>query len=113
MPVSTGSDQDICAICLEDLRQPQIQSCGHAFCHHCVIDMINHQTTGKAIPCPICRRLMASTERRWILTTPKDQKDHIDKLANVIIGCMIFAMTIIGFILNYALTYLGNYWYSI
>ena len=49
-----------CAICLDELQQPQTMPCGHRFCRGCVAGMRQH---GISQVCPLCRGPMPDAER--------------------------------------------------
>lgn len=42
--------QEVCAICLDNLEQPVITACAHAFCRSCIEQVIERQHK-----CPLCR----------------------------------------------------------
>lgn len=42
--------QEVCAICLDNLDQPVITACAHAFCRGCIEQVIERQRK-----CPLCR----------------------------------------------------------
>lgn len=42
--------QEVCAICLDNLEQPVITACAHAFCRGCIEQVIERQHK-----CPLCR----------------------------------------------------------
>jgi hypothetical protein len=51
-----------CAICLDDLRQPQALPCGHRFCRGCVASMRQHGVSVAQV-CPLCRGPMPDVDR--------------------------------------------------
>ena len=62
---ATGGDEETgeeCAICLDELQQPQTMPCGHRFCRNCVDSMRRHGITEVQV-CPLCRGAMPDVER--------------------------------------------------
>jgi len=95
---TSNYSEDICAVCLEVPRQFETQTCGHAFCSDCMTNMIKRRINEKAIPCPLCRVGMSSTERRWILVPPKPNAS-MNRLAQILVygacaaGFAVFIIT--------------------
>ena len=46
-----GGPQRKCTLCLEDLKDPSVTTCGHVFCWTCVTDWLREQPM-----CPLCRQ---------------------------------------------------------
>ena len=66
----TDNDK-ICAVCLSEPKNPQIQSCGHEYCRECILQLIKHRKNYLFVLCPLCRQKMYSKERKWILLPDK------------------------------------------
>ena len=81
---------DICPICLEEKILVN-QDCNHSFCGDCITQMIMLNAEQRALPCPLCRNTMVSTERRFILV----DDDRLDRLASLI----VFWILSLGFLI--------------
>ena len=46
-----GSQQRKCTLCLEELKDPSVTTCGHLFCWTCITDWIREKPE-----CPLCRQ---------------------------------------------------------
>ena len=46
-----GAQNRKCTLCLEDLKDPSVVSCGHVFCWECIGDWVREKAE-----CPLCRR---------------------------------------------------------
>jgi peroxin-10 len=46
-----GRQQRKCTLCLEELKDPSVTTCGHVFCWLCIADWINEKPE-----CPLCRQ---------------------------------------------------------
>ncbi|KAH8758192.1 Pex12 amino terminal region-domain-containing protein [Hyaloscypha sp. PMI_1271] len=53
MPWIRGQNRK-CTLCLEELKDPSVVSCGHVFCWECVGDWVREKPE-----CPLCRRAVA------------------------------------------------------
>ena len=49
--LSSGVDEE-CSVCLDSMVDPVITRCRHAFCQHCVMDIISSENM--APNCPLC-----------------------------------------------------------
>ncbi|XP_016957186.1 E3 ubiquitin-protein ligase RNF125 [Drosophila biarmipes] len=52
-------DPDLCAFCLDRIRDPEKLHCNHAFCRRC-LEMYLEARNWVAERCPICRRSLES-----------------------------------------------------
>ena len=43
-------DTDVCAICLDDIKEPKILKCGDKFCSECIAEHLKTKNN-----CPLCR----------------------------------------------------------
>ncbi|MCJ1281976.1 peroxisome biogenesis factor 10 [Xylographa opegraphella] len=50
-----GSQQRKCTLCLEELKDPSVTTCGHVFCWLCIADWIREKPE-----CPLCRQAILS-----------------------------------------------------
>ena len=82
------SYNDICPICLEDIKNPKILDCGHVYCIECMELLIKHRISPEALSCPLCFRKIDYTEKRFILLPYKDKK--MERLACIIVYSFIF-----------------------
>lgn len=48
-----GRQQRKCTLCLEDMRDPSVTTCGHVFCWTCIGDWIREKPE-----CPLCRQVV-------------------------------------------------------
>ncbi|XP_055988473.1 E3 ubiquitin-protein ligase TRIM38-like [Sorex fumeus] len=48
-------EESTCSICLELMTEPVSIDCGHSFCFVCLVDLIESQSFGTPIHCPLCR----------------------------------------------------------
>lgn len=62
-----------CPICLLDVKDKYMTSCGHIFCTECIIGL--HQFHGWSFSCPICRESLHIT-RSQIEIPPFDPKNY-------------------------------------
>lgn len=46
-----GKQQRKCTLCLEEMRDPSVTTCGHVFCWTCIGDWIREKPE-----CPLCRQ---------------------------------------------------------
>ena len=46
-----GRQQRKCTLCLEELKEPSVTTCGHVFCWSCITDWIREKPE-----CPLCRQ---------------------------------------------------------
>lgn len=90
-------NNNICPVCFEVLYQNQKLSCSHIICIECINNMMKFRINQKALPCPLCRAPMNSTDRRWVLVSSNTTIDNkMDRLAKFIvygglaIGIIIF-----------------------
>ena len=62
-----------CAICLSELRQPQITICRHLFCKKCIISLLH---SSSAVPrCPYCRCKIKSNDIKGVVS--KGMKERL------------------------------------
>ncbi|MCJ1257069.1 peroxisome biogenesis factor 10 [Lignoscripta atroalba] len=47
----SGKQQRKCTLCLEELKDPSVTTCGHVFCWICIVDWIREKPE-----CPLCRQ---------------------------------------------------------
>jgi len=57
-------DGDDCAICLEQLKQPQTLPCGHRFCRGCLEGVRKHGGAEHGAVCPLCRGAISGEHPR-------------------------------------------------
>ncbi|MCJ1415004.1 peroxisome biogenesis factor 10 [Xylographa parallela] len=50
-----GTQQRKCTLCLEELKDPSVTTCGHVFCWSCIADWIREKPE-----CPLCRQAILS-----------------------------------------------------
>ena len=50
-----GRQQRKCTLCLEELKDPSVTTCGHMFCWSCIADWIREKPE-----CPLCRQAILS-----------------------------------------------------
>lgn len=50
-----GKQQRKCTLCLEELKDPSVTTCGHVFCWSCIADWITEKPE-----CPLCRQSILS-----------------------------------------------------
>ena len=50
-----GKQQRKCTLCLEELKDPSVTTCGHVFCWSCIADWIREKPE-----CPLCRQAILS-----------------------------------------------------
>ena len=50
-----GRQQRKCTLCLEELKEPSVTTCGHVFCWSCIADWIREKPE-----CPLCRQSILS-----------------------------------------------------
>ncbi|MCJ1397118.1 peroxisome biogenesis factor 10 [Xylographa trunciseda] len=50
-----GRQQRKCTLCLEELKDPSVTTCGHVFCWSCIADWIREKPE-----CPLCRQAILS-----------------------------------------------------
>ena len=83
------SYNDDCPLCLDDLIDPELLPCGHSYCHNCLEMLIKNLYDSKAISCPLCKKEIRSTERRFVLLQNEDDQ-KIEILVQNIINAIVF-----------------------
>ena len=94
---------DICAICLEKPFNPQKQICGHGFCKECIDLMMKHRNNSNALPCPLCRKEMTTTERRYILIDNRQDIFNWDPRMDFKFGVIFISLIIINIYIKNAI----------
>ena len=98
-----------CAICLEDIEESITTGsdrgihlpCNHVFHEQCFNILKRKRSSLEAIPCPLCRKPILSTERRFVILDReklKNQPKKTNKVSNLlkIILCT-FTLIIMNF----------------
>jgi len=65
-------DDEICCICMEDIKLPAITKCGHILCSYCLKEWLKHKSI-----CPICKTNLLSKE---IFIIKKNNNEEINPL---------------------------------
>ena len=101
--MTINENPDMCAICLDQLKDPQKQLCGHSYCYKCIIAMIMNNSNQSPLLCPLCRTVLPNTERRFVLL-PSEEDKKLERLACMFVyTCLIVGIAIIllcEFIIN-------------
>ena len=94
-------EEDICAICLdtmtknnEDKSHLVQPNCGHTFHKICIDYMMKCRKRLDALPCPLCRKPMQNTERRFLLG-PSAEEQLIERTVGKLVSTLVMCGSVI------------------
>jgi hypothetical protein len=102
-------DSTWCGICFENISNTkQIRDiCGHMFCTECLELYRKSRKTLRALPCPLCKHPLLSTERRYVFYITKPKLQPITQ-ADIRKALLVYSFMFAGICLGDTLRYIDG-----